>query len=317
MKKILPFKSREEKMLDAFIDQNREPALMIVPHKAGADCRMVSKFGGLPILSAQTEWPRDPKGRPLHFLAQIDCAELPWHGRLPETGILSFFGRDDEEQIWEDDVEEPTKNCAVLYDDPAFADRIVRQPPTDLEPIGNGLRGAANHKATWDGGECTPHKCKMHTERVIEFHRTPIMTIPESIYNGNAPLAEFGGIDYLVAHRDGRSSEAGKRLALEGRLSELLDEKRRELLQCVAKVVFQKDASSAEAHGNYSQMLGHPNTSQGTYPPVPNALCLLNISSDLVTNFSFGDAGFCTFWITETDLGHRDFSRVHGQIAGG
>ena len=302
-------------MLDAFVEQNREPALIIVSCVPGTDRSTLSKFGGLPVLPAGTQWPRSQEGTPLHFLAQIDCAELPWHGRLPETGILSFFGRDDEEQIWEDCAENPSANCVVLYDGSSLTDRVVHQPPVDLPPIGNGLRRAANCKPDWEDGKCTPHDCKVHIERLIDFHRTPIMTIPESIYNGTSPLSD-GSIDWSHAYRDGRYSWAGKQLALEERLSERLDEKRQELLRRVAQDVFQTDESSGEAHGQYSQMLGHPNTSQGTYPPVPNAVCLLNISSDYATDFSFGDAGFCTFWITEHDLARRDFSQVHGQIAG-
>lgn len=314
MRNILPFKSREEKMLDAFVEQNCEPALIIVPRSADSKGGRVSKFGGLPMLSVDIDWPRDPRGRPLHFFAQIDCAELPWHGRLPDVGILSFFGRDDEEQIWEADVDDPTENCAVLYDKSALADRVVRQPPYDLAPIGNGLRRAAHCAPVMDHGQYIPHNCKVHIEREIEFHPKPIMTIPETIYNGKAPLADFGGDGWVQALLGRKSSDAAKQLALEGRLGEAFEKRRREFTRSVANDVFQKDSSSNEAFGDYSQMLGHPNTSQGAYAPMHNPICLLNVASDAATDFCFGDAGFCTFWINETDLARRDFSGVHGQL---
>ncbi|MBX7483809.1 DUF1963 domain-containing protein [Qipengyuania qiaonensis] len=316
MSKLLPFKSREEKMLDAFVEQNREPAIIILARIADAQGGRRSKFGGLPLLSARTDWPRDPNGKPLHFLAQIDCEELPWHGRLPETGMLSFFGRDDEEQIWEDDVDDPTKNCAVLYDHDTSTKGEARQPPSDLPPIGDGFRRAANCAPSWDGGQCTPHDCKVHVERAIQFHSKPFMTIPETIYHGKAPLAEFGGDGWFQALRGEKSSDAAKQIALEGRLGEAFDKRRREFTKAVARDVFQKDANSNEAFGDYSQMLGYPNTSQGALPPTENSICLLNIASDNSADFYFGDAGFCTFWIAETDLARRDFSQVHGQIEG-
>lgn len=316
MSKLLPFKSREEKMLDAFVEQNREPAIIVLARRVSARGGRGSKFGGLPLLSACTDWPRAPDGKPLHFLAQIDCGELPWHGRLPGTGVLSFFGRDDEEQIWADDVDDPTKNCAVLYDQTASEYGVIRLPPSDLAPIGGGFRQAANCAPTWDQGQCFPHDCKVHVERAIEFHSTPFITIPETIYHGRAPLAEFGGDGWFQALLGGKSSDAAKQIALEDRLGEAFEKRRREFTEAVARDVFQKDTSSNEAYGDYSQMLGYPNTSQGALPPTESSICLLNIASDNSTNFYFGDAGFCTFWITETDLARRDFSLVHGQIEG-
>lgn len=317
IRNLIPLKSREEKMLDAFVERSREPALIVVPRDAKAEGGLVSKFGGLPILSAHTDWPRDPNGRPMHFLAQIDLAELPWHGRLPSVGILSFFGRDDEEQIWSDDADDPTENCAVLYDHATSADRVVRPPPSDLAPIGSGLRRAANCKPTWHDGKCIPHDCKVHVERAIEFYPKPIMTIPETIYHGKAPLADFDRNDWVQGLLGGKSNEMAKQFAFEGRLGEAFEKRRRQFTEYVAENVFQKDANSKEAFGDYSQMLGYPNTSQGALPPSPNAICLLNIASDRAVDFCFGDGGFCTFWIVEADLALRDFSRVHGRIEGG
>lgn len=64
-----------------------------------------SHLGGLPSLPPGTPWPRNGQtGQPLHFLAQIDCAELPrveTDTPLPEDGTLLFFAGLDEEMIWE------------------------------------------------------------------------------------------------------------------------------------------------------------------------------------------------------------------------
>jgi len=318
MSDIIPFMSREEKIVDASIERNREPSLVIVPHGAGKEVKRVSKFGGLPVLSTDTDWPRDSKGRALHFLAQIDCEELPWHGRLPDVGMLSFFGRDDEEQIWSDNTDDPTENCVVLYEH-AEANRSIRQAPSDLTPIGGGLREAAGYEPIWENGKCIPHTCRIHIEREIRFHPKPIMTIPETIYHGRAPLSDWDSGGWLPAFQamlDGESNDALRQLELEDRLHQAFERRRREFNQSVALSVFGKDANSNEAWGHYSQMLGHPNTSQGSFPPIPDAICLLNIATDNEASFYFGDFGFCSFWVSEADLARRDFSRVYGKIEG-
>lgn len=52
-----------------------------------------SRIGGAPDLPAAMVWPVDHEtARPLHFLARIDCAEIPVRGHLaPRDGMLYFF----------------------------------------------------------------------------------------------------------------------------------------------------------------------------------------------------------------------------------
>ena len=60
-----------------------------------------SRIGGAPDLPPGHPWP-DREGRPLSFLAQISCAELPdldGASPLPREGMLWFF-YDNEEQPW-------------------------------------------------------------------------------------------------------------------------------------------------------------------------------------------------------------------------
>lgn len=51
-------------------------------------------LGGLPQMPEATPWPRTEDGAPMHFLAQIACADLPpriWEGRGPREGwVLAF-----------------------------------------------------------------------------------------------------------------------------------------------------------------------------------------------------------------------------------
>ncbi len=62
------------------------------------DDEHVSFFGGVPIAPAGFAWPRaaraDGASRPLHFLLQIDCGEVPAAARLgllPDHGVLHVF----------------------------------------------------------------------------------------------------------------------------------------------------------------------------------------------------------------------------------
>ncbi|MBB4196708.1 uncharacterized protein YwqG [Rhodoblastus sphagnicola] len=53
-----------------------------------------SWLGGLPMMPKGMKWPRDPEGAPLHFVAQIACADLPaalWFGQGPRQGWLLLF----------------------------------------------------------------------------------------------------------------------------------------------------------------------------------------------------------------------------------
>lgn len=106
-----------------------------------------SHLGGLPRLPESCEWPRTSSGTPLHFLAQIDCADIGFKTALPNRGVLFFFGRDDCEQIW--NLQPPASDdCRVLYALDAFPLTPPRQPPAELPPI-EDRRNGPNVHAAW------------------------------------------------------------------------------------------------------------------------------------------------------------------------
>jgi hypothetical protein len=78
--------ARQAVVLRQFFPPNRAPALA----PAGR-----SWLGGTPVLPGAAEWPINlATGKPLHFLCQIDLAEVPPEaglGLLPEDGALAFF----------------------------------------------------------------------------------------------------------------------------------------------------------------------------------------------------------------------------------
>jgi uncharacterized protein YwqG len=55
-----------------------------------------SKLGGCPYLEDISDYPVDTEGRPMMFLAQINCSELMELDNMPLSGLLQFFIRDDE-----------------------------------------------------------------------------------------------------------------------------------------------------------------------------------------------------------------------------
>lgn len=95
-----------------------------------------SWLGGLPRLPEDVPWPRrvsyerpDEGERPLHFVAQVACADLPaelWGGLGPRTGWLVFFLDPN------DGTPEEAGSHAVLHVDHLGPERPV---PFDLGPV--------------------------------------------------------------------------------------------------------------------------------------------------------------------------------------
>ncbi len=103
--------------IDKLLDDNKASAIFLRrrwPINATTNVR--SYFGGTPTLPKGLAWPVSGEtGFPLHFLAQIYCADmpkLPGGPQLPDSGTLFFFADINEEMLWEDAPGESTK---VLY----------------------------------------------------------------------------------------------------------------------------------------------------------------------------------------------------------
>ncbi|NPV24100.1 DUF1963 domain-containing protein [Bradyrhizobium aeschynomenes] len=94
-----------------------------------------SWLGGLPQMPDNVAWPRTRSG-PMHFLAQIACADLPaqiWHGRGPRDGWLLLFV--DVLQM-EDEDDEENRLSRVLHIDQLGPER---QPPADMPTVRHAL----------------------------------------------------------------------------------------------------------------------------------------------------------------------------------
>jgi hypothetical protein len=113
----------------------RDAVLLHQPYPPHAGRRTNSKLGGLPRLPAHYEWPRASDGTPLHFYAQIDCADIGFRTPLPDRGVLFFFGRDDDDHLWNQDGP-ASDDCRVLYALDASAATPRREAPVDLPQLG-------------------------------------------------------------------------------------------------------------------------------------------------------------------------------------
>ena len=129
--------SAEAELESYFVTQRKTGVVLQRIYPPTAFPRVRSRVGGLPQLPQALEWPmgqREGAPAPMHFLAQIDCAELPRvEAQMPEHGMLFFFAVNDEEQIW--DTESPQERVRVLYASEVSQDQAEREPPEDLRPI--------------------------------------------------------------------------------------------------------------------------------------------------------------------------------------
>lgn len=73
------------------LERSQRPLLRIALEPMAKDETRASKVGGRAYWAAGREYPRNPQGRPLSLLAQIDLAAVPKMPGYPERGLLQFF----------------------------------------------------------------------------------------------------------------------------------------------------------------------------------------------------------------------------------
>ncbi|MCK5719726.1 MAG: DUF1963 domain-containing protein [Thiomargarita sp.] len=97
------------------IEANLKPFIAIQAKKAAVLTVWQSKFGGLPYLPKNAEYPKDKQGNPLYLLAQINFEECPALENFPEYGILQFYIADDESYGIDFDNATDKKGFQVIY----------------------------------------------------------------------------------------------------------------------------------------------------------------------------------------------------------
>ena len=92
-----------------------------------------SKLGGDPFLPDGVEWPREPSGGEMSFLAQIRCEDLPRDLGFPETGALFFF-LDQADFDWEPEEDTGHLHSRVIYAEGPLPSAPRRRTTPDPEP---------------------------------------------------------------------------------------------------------------------------------------------------------------------------------------
>lgn len=92
-----------------------------------------SKFGGLPDLPISKEWVTEENGKPLSFIAQINCKDLLEFDKqidLPDHGIIYFF-YSAEQEAWGFDIKDKDKFKVLYLDDLESLER--KDAPVELK----------------------------------------------------------------------------------------------------------------------------------------------------------------------------------------
>lgn len=126
-----------------------------------------SWLGGLPFMPEGTEWPRstsseypDQGERPLHFLAQIACEDLPpelWGGIGPRTGWLLFFI--DPNSC----TAEAEGDRAVIHTQELGSER---EAPFDLGPVHDKVYTGGSYN--WLDAEDVPNRWRRWPVDIVE-----------------------------------------------------------------------------------------------------------------------------------------------------
>lgn len=150
------------------------------PNKPGR-----SKFGGVPELPPDAEWPEAPSDEfPLHFLGQIDFAAVPdFEGTLfPSSGMLSFFYQYDEDG--EADWEEPGFVVAVYH---PYSSELVPVPSEDQSDTETVRR--LTFRSDWD-----------LPQDEYQAHDWPFLDDEEEAYTEHLSWFERTDADHLLGY---------------------------------------------------------------------------------------------------------------------
>lgn len=287
------------------LDHTKDPAIWFRRHPGQGS---MMKLGGLPTLPFGTDWPRHPEsGAPLHFLAQVDLAQLPptplagarTPSPLPKTGLLFFFADMVEEMAWHDNGG-PFANTRVIFSDRAGPERTPPEGTPDVgHPVGqaNNDAGAAGH-TTFGQGSIEPY--------VIEtFAGVDSFPDQSDAYAAAAQAA-------LVASIERATGSSLPILSGNGATAQALE--------YVRVQQFRDGTVRRDLECPRHQMLGVGKNLQGTAEEnyADGLVLLMQIDSDkaLDNEFVFCDMGAAQFWIKPDDLAARRFDRAWGTTEG-
>lgn len=166
--------------LERFIAETEQPAIALTRrYPPDPTSSSTSYIGGLPRLPEDIPWPvSSATGRPLCFLAQLDCADLPrpetemW---LPTTGTIWIFVEPTFESYF-DNTQEPRRNH-VYYRD-VLASTIAEREPPDGPPW---------WETTWDESD----RDSKFGPKILDGNKGPLPTVFAKWPLEFAPLKTF------------------------------------------------------------------------------------------------------------------------------
>lgn len=157
-----------------------------------------SFYGGVPFTPGPLEWPRAAHtDLPLHFLLQVDCAQVPPRARLgvlPGSGALLFFA----DLSAAPGGAATTEGRVIWIDDAGAAEWTEAEPPADLPPA---YADAAAQAWPWaidaaDAPQVLPRwpfaPAVIELTTAAHDPAAPPLTWPESAATADALLAAQG-----------------------------------------------------------------------------------------------------------------------------
>jgi uncharacterized protein YwqG len=249
-----------DRYIDEVMDRLAKPCIRAYrPYPPPRERRGRSKFGGLPNLPADVEWPDGhehfgfKRGRiPLHFMAQIDCSELPRTGTaLPSSGVLFFFSNNDDAADW---MTHPADHYRrVLYVPDVAADTPERQPPTGLPRMGTASlldkgAGSSPYPLGWHFGHRPDDP---RTGRI--YFEWPMQFVVTDSYPHHRDIRETGAMQGIA------------RLAVAATAGEARGSRWDEAALCD----YYQDYSSDRHVRNFYAALGLPEPPRGVPPRTP------------------------------------------------
>jgi uncharacterized protein YwqG len=237
-----------------------------------------SKLGGNPDLPDGFQWP-EFRGKPLHFVLQVnlkDIAEMPkLKGLLPQTGLLSFF-YDLEEQPWGYDPAEIDGFHVCYFKSEVELSRcMTKRPDSALAEFELEFREELSLPGL---GHRAANALANPTDWTDDMYDAYSVLVADL---GSQTPGRSGGKHRLLGHSENIQGD----MQLEAQL--------------VTNGLYCGNASGYEDPRRAS-----------LEERADDWILLLQLDSDDVGNFMWGDSGMLYFWIRKQDLIELRFDRV-------
>lgn len=177
--------------IDQLMNENRMPAIYLRRQWPVGEALEVSSYlGGLPTLPDNIVWPINPQsGAPLHFLAQIECSEMPRMTEgpnLPESGRLFFFADIGLDLNWAEEKSSP-EVTRVIFAPGNLAAIPECRAPEDMPDI--------NHQLCQTGGNYARTGQRFYPKWPVE------PAIIDTYAQSENPFDKISNRDYAVQSR--------------------------------------------------------------------------------------------------------------------